>query len=168
MKRYIALIMLSLVISLTAAEKQQENKENDKTTYEKALDLAIAYVYQPVIGNITEKNATRMEIEKLCKLLSLKIKVEMDKFIELGKEAKAMHAKGVSEKELSDKHLQMAEIFASLRPAELMVRAAYPKLNKLFDQLIEINEQLDYSLDYSIPEGKIIIEGTEGKSEELK
>jgi hypothetical protein len=163
MKRYMILVAITLSPYLNAAEQP---KVQEPTTYEKAINLANEFFYQPVLGNLTEKNATRIEIDKLCKLLNDKIKSEMDKFIKVGQEAKTMQLAGAGEQELYKKHIEMADIYFSLRPAEPIVRISYPKLHGLFDQLIELREKLDYS----ISDTKVIVQTptNETKAEEVK
>jgi hypothetical protein len=111
------------------------------------------YFYKPAMATFTNKNVMRMEIDQLCKLLTEKIKLYMDDFIRIGTEAKQMKANGAKDTELREKHKQMADIFFTLRPAEPVVRMMYPKMCPLFDQLIELREQLDYS----IAETKVIV-----------
>jgi hypothetical protein len=143
MKRSMILAVMMSLPYLDAAEKP---KEQELSAYDKAISLANEFFYQPVLGNLTEKNATRMEIDKLCKLLTDKINAEMAKFIKIGQEAKAMQLAGADDKELYKKHIEMSEIYFSLKPAEPIVRMTYPKLHLLFDQLIELREKLDYSI----------------------
>jgi hypothetical protein len=149
MKKCIIITALSLLPGIIdAAQKETKQLDlADTTTYAGlVLGAANEYIYKPVMGSLADKSAERLEIEKLCKLLNEKINVSMAEFFKLGREAKELQMKGASNKELQEKHIKMADIFFTLRPAEGMVRMTFPKLHKLFDQLIELREELDYSI----------------------
>ena len=129
--------------------------------YKYALGALDEYVYQPALSTFTEKSVKDMPINKICSLLEEKINQTMVTFIQVGKEAKSMQLSGSNKQDLRAKHALMAEIFYTMKPAEPMVRALYPKLNKLFDQIVELREELDYSIaDTDI----IVKDPTENKS----
>lgn len=134
------------LVKNTNSAKEDQNQSTTKKAYTLALGAIDQYIYQPALSNFTQRSVMDMEITKLCALLSDRIKITMVDFVAAGKEAKAMQLSGADKKELREKHAIMADIFYSLRSCEPMVRDMYPKLNKLFDQLIELRENLDYSI----------------------
>lgn len=114
--------------------------------YKVALGALDDYIYQPMISTFTEKSIMSMEISKLVKLLQDRINATMIEFIKAGKEAKSLQQSGANKIEIRKAQSHMADIFYQLRPAEPMLRQMYPKLNGLFDQLIALRENLDYSI----------------------
>lgn len=103
----------------------------------------------------------KTEMDNLCKELTDRINVAMAEFIKTGAEAKQMARDGRSEEDLKVKHSKMADIFYSLRPAEPMVRFMYPKMGRLFDELIEMRENIDYSIAEAKPSVIIYKNGNE-------
>jgi len=135
-------VVSSTDLTLTPAAPMPQTS----SAYNYAINALDEYVYKPILITFTERSVMNMEISKLVKLLNDRINTVMIEFIAAGKEAKAMQLSGASKKEIRDQQAKMADIFYSLRPAEPMLRAMYPKLNSLFDQLISLRENLDYSI----------------------
>lgn len=146
------IFFLSLLMLECRAENETEVampaqvSSETQTTFVVASDLFGEYIYKPLVIEYSQRSAMSLEIDKLTKLLQDKIIKHMAEFIELGKQAKEMQRTGATKRELHAQHSKMADIFYALRPAEPLVRSMYPKLNKMFDQLIELREQLDYCI----------------------
>ena len=139
-------------------ETLAKSLEDGQTTYlQSTLDTIAEYLYKPFLSRFTKKHVYDMDTEQITGILIEKIRSSMDEFVKVGTEAKAMQNQKAEPSALRDKHSELANIFCSMRKAEPMLRAMYPKMNTLFDQLIEFRENLDYSisdLDIKNPDEK--------------
>lgn len=169
MYKSLKVTLLSLAVySKIAAGDAQIQPVPTQGVMESAKNVFDNYICHPVFAYFIQNSAESMPLEKLANLLQKKINSCMDTFMDLGKEAKEMQRNGSDLKALRAKHAQMADVFYSMRTVEPMVRNMYPKLNKLFDQLIALRENLDYSIvDTDIlvkdPEDRTILEKIMGK-----
>lgn len=154
MKKILLLIALSSSVGLQASKQAPQEKSGITVTSEDVgwlMKQIQDYIVGPIFSSFVERKMGEMDIGQLHRILEKRINETMAAFIEVGKEAKDLVEAKADKAAIKEKHEVMANIFHTLRPAEVTVRAMYPKMSGLFDQLNkqypDQYTQFTYSLD---------------------